>query len=167
MWVEPGTWPASYSDSCRTSMTNGASGAGGEPRGERPDGQHDAGLGLAPATSPGVDAAVDVPDERVEPDAQRLAGQVVEVGGVLRGQDDRPVGFGHPAEPRPGRGAGRIDSEPGMCSAAWSRGERVSTMSGSRPRALSSPSPDRGGTSGTVPPSSGGPAWFSGRIRAK
>jgi hypothetical protein len=46
------------------------------------------------------------------------------------------------------------------------RGERASTI-GPPPRALSSPSPDNGATSGTIPPNSGGPAWFIGRIRAK
>ena len=53
-----------------------------------------------------------------------------------------------------------IDSEPGMCSRAWWRGERASTISAPRPSAASNPSPDNGAISGTTPPSNGGPAWF-------
>ena len=104
---------------------------GRERRGEGIDVKARPGLDRAPGTPPGVEAAVDVADDRVEPDAQRLARQVVEVGGVLHEEDDRPVGVDDPAEPRPERRPGRDrqrarDRAPAACASA----ERASTMSG-------------------------------------
>ena len=95
--------------------------------------------------------AVDVADERLEPDAQRLAGQVVEIGGVLDEQDDRPVGFDHPAEPRPERRAGRDrqrarDVVGGMVA----RRARVDDAAARDRGRSSSPSPDSGAISGTI-----------------
>ena len=78
-----------------------------EQPGQGVDREDGPGLDRAPGTAPRLEAAVDVAEERLEPDAQRLAGQVVEMGMVLDQEDDRPVRLDDPAEPRPERRARR------------------------------------------------------------
>ena len=143
MWIEPGTWPglvlgrlADIDDErrLRAARRRAARRASSTSRTR-------AGLDRAPGTPPGLEAAVDVADERLEPDAQRLARQVVEVGGVAR-RAGRSAGPGR----RPSRATSRttspagIDSEPGTCAGGVRRAASAHRRSSApRPSALVQP----------------------------
>ena len=166
----PGTWPASYSDACRTSMTQ---------RGRRRVARQRAAparrrsAGRSPRS--GGPAPPSARSRRRGGRRSRRgrcgapgAIEVVQVGLALDDAGRRAVEVHHPAEPRPERAGGGIESEPGMCPATCAAGGRASTSSAPPATAASTASRrHRPAAAGRPRRAAAGRPGSIGRIRAK
>ena len=122
-------------------MTTGASGPPADSRRAEPDGlERPAGLGSVDRPRSRREPAVDVPDDRLEPDPQRLADGVV------------------PVRVRSRAGAPAVDPDPARPSPATSRTTSRPGWRASPGRATRHAPPASAGRASNAPPSSAAPA---------